>query len=217
MRKGVVIIFFAALLFLGVAYMVFTPSQSRLERQSQLLLAENEMLRRELTDVKNSPVAIDHDKFQGVSASTFSSYPFNDKSRIVINAGSMHGIAAGMPVIVLGDLLFGQVEKVHKRYSVVKTIFDGEWSSQIRIGDGQIDALLVGGIEPKIQFIEKGVDLREGELVYSASPLFPYGLTLGSLTDIRDDAAYAFQEALLVPQQNPSALREVYVITNFSE
>jgi len=133
-----------------------------------------------------------------VSARIFSSFPFNTKSILMINAGMRSGIRVGDSATISGATLVGEVTTVEEDRAAVKTIFDPSWSSAVRIGEIEADGLLRGGANPRISMIAKTTGAKEGESVYSASPLFPYGIYVGTLGPLSTADLNTFLEAPLV-------------------
>ncbi len=164
-------------------------------------------------------------------AKVYSSYPFSNKSEIVIDIGSLSGIKEGMAVTADGKNLIGKVKKVYKNISVVQTIFNPDFKIPVRIGIGEIDALYSGGLNPMLSLIASPRldiseprsaiaspgfninDIQIGEYVVSASKDFPYGLVLGKIRDII--AKDRFKEATLEPIYEIKDLRNVYVAVDW--
>ena len=125
----------------------------------------------------------------------YSAYPFSNRGEIAIAAGRTNGIELGN-VITYGDnILIGKITKVFESTSIVTTIFDPSWKSVVRIGEGEVDALLQGGNEPTITFIPIEAEIHDGELVITASQDLPYGLGVGTIKNIRTAPGNAFKEA----------------------
>ena len=147
-----------------------------------------------------------------LSAKIFSTYPFNTKSILIINAGSGQGIKESIPVTTGENILTGQIMEVYENYSRVRTVFDPLWQIPVRIGEKEIDGLLQGGPSPRVALIEKDKLIQVGDLVYSASENFPYGLKIGEVEEIKESASGgAFKEAILKMPFNINELREVNV------
>lgn len=148
----------------------------------------------------------------GLSASVYSSFPLNHKHLIAINAGATDGVRVGMPVTLEGNILVGQIIEVSDSQSLVRTIFDKDWSLPARIGTAQHDALLVGGQDPKLTLIDKDQQINVGDVVVSAKKDFPYGLKVGEVAEVRDLVAHSFKEASLLFPYNFKDLRKVVVL-----
>ncbi|MBI2025014.1 MAG: hypothetical protein HYT03_02945 [Candidatus Harrisonbacteria bacterium] len=132
-----------------------------------------------------------------IVAEIFSTYPFNHRNFLTLNAGSRHGVAVGQTVTVNENLLLGQIVEVSDKQSVAKTIFDNSWSQAVRIAPTGTDALLVGGQTPLVTLIDRKAGLVGGEKVYSASKDFPYGIELGVLGELVNSQKNSLFEARL--------------------
>ncbi|MDP3014855.1 MAG: rod shape-determining protein MreC [bacterium] len=171
---------------------------------------ENEELKAQIQLSKiNSQKSIVNNNF--LTAKVFSTYPFNIKNQITVNAGEKQGIKKLSAAILKENILIGQVNEVFENYSVVKTIFDSNFQLPVRIGKDEINALFQGGAEPKVILIDKEKPLQIGDVVYSASSEFPYGLKIGEISEIKETSAGVFKEAILKMPFNVNELREVNI------
>lgn len=182
--------------------------RGNLAREISQLSLENQALRSEIVSVSGQGTNDDHYR----RAKIYSSYPLNSRSTILIDAGRNQGIKELTPVTIFGRLLLGQVAQVFENYSQVRTIFDVSWQMPVRIGEGEVDALLVGGPELKVTLVVADKAIKEGQTVVSASETFPYGLKIGEVKNVRLDADGVFKEADLSLPYNINELREVWLI-----
>lgn len=176
------------------------------------LKRENEMLKAELLALKKEPIIKDKTGKILVFANVYSTYPFNNRNLLSINAGLKKEIKAGFTATIGGNLLLGQVVDSYENYSLVRTIFDPGWEIPVKIDNDGIDALLIGGREPRLALITKDKELKTGDVVYSASQEFPYGLRIGEINAIKNDVGDAFQEADLSLFYEPKDITEVVII-----
>ena len=112
--------------------------------------------------------------------------------------------------IVGNNILVGQVSGVFENVSVVQTIFDPNLELPVRIGKDEINGMLQGGALPKVILIEKPIQV--GDIVYSASAGFPYGLKIGEITEIKESAAGVFKEAAIRIPFVVGEVRELTII-----
>lgn len=206
-------LFSAAFLVLGG--FVFLPSfriffSSNSEKEIETLRLENQRLRAELANVFQAWRAD-----REIPAEIHSTYPLNNKKEITVAAGSADGVKKGSPVTVGGKALLGQIIKVFENYSVVRTVFDPEWEFPVRIGDGRVEALMRGGVEPELAMLEKNKPIKEGDLVYAAAKGFPFGLSVGTVKNIRQSETDVFQEAAMATAYNFNDLREVIILNDY--
>ena len=151
-------------------------------------------------------------QYQYKATKVLSTYPFNIKNTILMAIGINDGAKKEMPVVVSENILFGQVDEVFNQYSIVKTIFDSSFQIPVRIGETEIDGFLMGGDKIKISLIGKDKDVKVGDVVYSASLNFPYGLKIGEIKEVDDSSSSNFKEAIVSPSFSLNDLRNVYLI-----
>jgi len=212
MRRRYFIILIIILL-LGITYLTsFFIKKERSFDENLRLKQENENLR---AQIQKFQIPISNYQLQQKNyliAKVFSTYPFNIKNKITINVGEKQGVKKMMTAIVGENLLLGQVVEIFENSSVIQTIFDPSWQLPVRIGKEEINGLFQGGNEPKVVLIEKEKAIQIGDIVYSASQEFPYGLKIGEISEIKETVAGAFKEAVLKIPFNVNELREVNVI-----
>lgn len=176
---------------------------------------ENLLLKQEIENLKAGIVSGVKCQVPGnghLMAKIFSTYPFNIKNTITLNVGAEQGVIEGMAVTVGENILLGRIVEIFEEKSVARTLFDPQWQIPVRIGGEEIDALLTGGLEPKITLLEKSQLIKTGDAVYSASADFPYGLKIGEIAEIKETSSGVFKEATLKIFYNISDLRGAYVI-----
>jgi len=209
MKKGI-IIGLIAFLILAVYFSNFFIEKKRDFDENSILKKENQDLRAQLQ--RNNIFNLTTENNNYLTVKVFSKYPFNVKNQITVNVGSNHGVKNGATVTFGENILVGKVVNVYDNYSVIKTIFDADWKLPVRIGEREIDGLCEGGVETKISLIEKSSEIKVGDFVYSASSEFPYGLKIGEIIKIKENASSAFKEAIIKTPFNLSELREVNII-----
>ncbi len=156
----------------------------------------------------------------GVPAPVYSRYPFALKQELLVAAGSGDGVEEGWAAVVpaasslgsAGVFFLGRVQSVFEDAALLRTIFDPRFQSAVRIGNAGTEGLLTGGTSPRITLIAKHAALREGDPVLIVAPEFPYGLTLGTVRDVRLAHDELFQEALLVPGYDINGIVSVLLL-----
>ena len=162
-------------------------------------------------------------KVQGLSfypASLYSTYPFNDKNLAMVDFGERDDATLFAPVTILigeDQLLFGQVIQVFSNRSSVETLFDSSWRSPVHVGEGKVNALLIGGSPPRVTLIVKGASVQKGDTVYSASKDFPYGLMIGALGTVIESRDGFFKEADLDLPYMLADIKTVFVIKDYAK
>lgn len=175
------------------------------------LALENQSLRAQLRQADSAPSIIRQESKKYIRGQLYSSYPFNTSNQLLIAAGSESGVLEGVAVFAAPDVFIGQVVSVESRRAVVQTIFDPGWELPVKIGEGKVDALLVGGQEPRLTLISKRKPLIGGEPVYLVSRDFPFGLMLGTVAELRQSKESLFLEGRLIPPYTISDLTELYI------
>jgi len=182
---------------------------SDLAAEVRRLRLENENLKSQLIMPQQSIGSIK-------TAHIYASYPFNDRHEITLAVGAIDGIKEGMPVMIGDRVVLGKIKKVFPRYSIVLTVFDAEWRLPTRIASG-INALMVGGSEPKLTMIDKNREVHPGDLVYAAAKGFPYGALIGKIQNVSRAVGVPFQEAgLELPYRLDNNLIEAQVLLEYA-
>ena len=204
------------ILLIGITYFtVFFFKKERSFSENLRLEQENQDLRAQIQRILDCKLP---DGECGTISSTgkylsvkvFSTYPFNIKNQLTLNAGEKQGVKTQATAIVGLNILVGQVSGVFENVSVVRTIFDPNLELPVRIGKDEISGMLQGGALPKVILIEKPIQV--GDIVYSASAEFPYGLKVGEITEIKESAAGVFREAAIKIPFVVGELRELTII-----
>lgn len=180
---------------------------------------ENEALRAKVFDYERRlsySTSSSYKKFKYVDSEVYSRYPFNNKDYIMIDSGLDAHVTSSLPVLLYGSILVGQVDKVSSYSSRVKTVFDTSLKFSVRIAGGGRDsqALFVGGNTPRVIYIDKNLDIKKGDVVYSASSDFPLGIKVGEIDEFYLSNDNAFREASLKIPYSLSDLTRVMVIFN---
>ena len=147
-----------------------------------------------------------------IVAKIYSSYPFNDKSLIVLSKGSTNGVKVGDVVLANRNIFLGRVTSIGDSWSEVRTIFDLSKNIPVRIGTRGVPALLVGGATPFISMIDKSSEIRIQDPVYLASRDLPYGLVVGEIGDISEPNVGSFKNANLLLPYSLSSLEEALIV-----
>lgn len=178
------------------------PSSNEVDYLKQ----KNQKLEVELLNLKCGNKKISDAKT--VEAKVFSVYPFSNRSEISLNIGEAEGVTPGKAVVMNGFLV-GKVKEVKKDMSVVTTIFDSGFKVPVRVGEKEVDALYVGGLDPKLNLIDGNEGVSAGDLVISACSDFPYGLGIGRAVRLKDGV---MKEAAVDPLFDMKDLRNVSVV-----
>lgn len=155
--------------------------------------------------------------YSGESKSNFSPgfmysiYPFNLKNEFSVNIGLESGVRPGGSVVNLEGVLIGKTISVSDKSSIIRTIFDPSFELPVYIGKTSVPAMLKGGPSPRITLIPKSSIVDSGEVIYSASKDFPYGMVLGEMGPVKVSDTSVFYEGELKLSYNLSDIRVVYL------
>lgn len=150
-------------------------------------------------------------KISGIAAFVYSFYPHGIKNEVVIDRGALHGVRDRSAVVV-DNIFVGFVHEVKDHSSLVTTIFDPQVRVAVRIGESQIDGLLIGGGEPRVTLVPKIAKIKPGDTVFIAAPEFPYGIPVGTVKEFYTSQHEVFGEIELVIPYHLNALRDVRVL-----
>jgi len=180
--------------------------------QAQEVFAENQRLT-QLLQVKASH------PWKGVWAKVAYREP-TQWNAVTLDKGSTDGIVPRSAVIAMQDGqegLAGVVVEVTENTSKVLLLRDEDFSAAVRLASSGAEGLLSGGGPRPVQikYIPLLTHVEKGEQVVtsSSSSVFPAGILVGSVSDVREKDT--FQTALtveVVPQVYLPSVREVFVI-----
>ncbi|MBQ7097242.1 MAG: rod shape-determining protein MreC [Clostridia bacterium] len=148
--------------------------------------------------------------------------PSNWHNTFTINIGSSDGIAVNQPVVSMENTLIGRISEVGTTWAKVITVFDAEHavgavvsrSGEYGIVEGDADAMLSGYC--RLSYISKNSDIIIGDTIMTSGlgGLFPEGIIIGKIVDIKADEQGIAQTAFLSPVADIENIRTVCVIQN---
>lgn len=138
---------------------------------------------------------------------------------IEINKGKKDGLDIH-DVVITTEGIIGQITEVGTNWSKVSTIINSEHSMGVRIvrtGDIAIvsgDVLLAKDGYCKMDFIAKDASLVTGDILETSGlgGIYPSGLSVGKIREIKSDNAGAMQYAVVEPFVEFDTIHEVIVI-----
>lgn len=137
---------------------------------------ENEVLRRELNFIKESPR-------QYLPAQLIGRAPTGAVKELIINRGQRDGIVAGQPVIAQGYLI-GLIGSAGQRQSTVTLLTHPRSSIPVLFQESRANGLLRGGISGlTVSEILIDASVKNGETIVSDSlgGILPVGLPIGTV------------------------------------
>lgn len=186
-------------------------------REAQQAKDENERLRN-LLGLKERRRELNFE------AATVTAYGADNwDSTLTISKGTDAGIAAGNCVVDEYGNLVGVVEKVGTNWSTVMTIVDSDMemggliarTNDAAILEGDFD--LMGQGKLKLSYLPETSELMAGDQVLTSglSGMYPSGLVVGSIDEVRTDASGMNRYAVITPETELNNLEQVFVVTSF--
>jgi rod shape-determining protein MreC len=136
---------------------------------------------------------------------------------ILINLGSKDGVEKGMTVITEDKVLVGIIEETFKEFSRIKTINEKDFIFDAKIQRTDVMGLVAGsGRSSNITLIPKESDIKEKDILVTVSfgGVFPEGIFIGSIKNIKESELTSFKEAEIIPFFNIKRTEKVFVILN---
>ncbi len=151
-----------------------------------------------------------------VAARVVSTPVSNFELTVELDKGSIHGIAADMPVVT--DIgLVGRVLEVTERRSVVRLITDPASAVGVRLDSGDLGVAQGEGPgrDLSVSLIEVGTAPTRGSLLTTSGvqdSIFPGGIPIGRITASTEGAGALQQEVHIEPVVDLGRIRVVKVI-----
>ena len=179
-------------------------------QQMAALKSENEELRSLHT--LNAQLGSDN-----LTAETLPGHPDPSRHRVTLNKGSRQGAFIGQPVVDSGGVV-GQVTRdylvtseallISDANHALPVMFERTGLQAIALGTGRRDHRLL------LPFVPAHADVIQGDTVVSSGTggLFPAGLRVGVVEDVRNSSGDAFLEAFVSPAANLERPRQVLLL-----
>lgn len=140
------------------------------------------------------------------------------KDSLLINKGKEEGVLEGMPVITSGKVLVGRIGQVFKDFSEVILISNKESSFEAKIAGQDIFGVAKGkgSLKVSLELISKEKAVSEEDLVVSSSlgGIFPQGLLVGQVKEIKKSDVEPFQTAEIIIGFTVDNLGKLFIITD---
>lgn len=158
-----------------------------------------------------------------LAATVIANDPRAEFKSITINRGSSDGVAPLMPVLGPRGLV-GKVGKVVSGSARVILITDPNSAVDVTVQRSRARGMVVGGAWhtelksgyylTRLEYLRSVSDIRDGDVIVTSGldAIFPPGIPVGSVTDIRLSRYGVFREASVVPFEDMAELREVLVL-----
>ncbi len=184
--------------------------------KSEISIRENEELRK-LLGLKESYPELELETAEIVARDTINWY-----NTFTIDKGAVHGVAINQAVISVDKSLVGRICEVGTTWSKVMTITDpghAAGAEIVRSGEYGIvegDSTLEVDGNCRLSFVSKNANIIVGDKVVTSGlgGVYPKGLSVGKVLEIRPDVQGISQYAVISPDANIEKLKAVFIIKN---
>ncbi len=184
--------------------------------KSEISLRENEELRK-LLSLKNAYPELELETAQIIARD-----PSNWYNTFTIDKGAVDGINVNQPVISVDRTLVGRISEVGTTWARVITVNDPGHSAGaeiVRSGEYGIvegEASADEGGNCRLSFVSKNANIIVGDKVVTSGMggIYPKGLTIGKVLDIRPDLQGISQYAVISPEADIDNLKAVLIVMN---
>lgn len=147
----------------------------------------------------------------------------NWASTLVLNRGTQHGVAIGDCAVDSSGNLVGVITEAGLNWSRLATLIDTDSqfgatvfrTGETAVASGELSLMAEGKL--RLQYLTDSTSLIKGDLIVTSGlgGYFPSGLTIGTVESVQTDEGGLARYAVLVPNCDISALRQLYIITDF--
>ena len=134
---------------------------------------------------------------------------------VIIDMGKSEGAALGLPVLGKGGIV-GRIVEVYPHYAKVMLIVDRDSGADAMVQRTRVRGILEGkgGNRCALEYVPKNADVEVGDLILASGlgGVYPPGQTFGRVSQINKGAGGPFQEIIVTPGENLSALEEVLIV-----
>lgn len=134
---------------------------------------------------------------------------------VIVDMGSSEGVTVGLPVLSGGGIV-GRIVETYAHYAKVMLIVDRNSGADAMVQRTRVRGILQGkgGNRCSLEYVPKNADVEVGDLILASGlgGIFPAGQTFGRVSQIDKKTGGPFQEILVTPGENLSALEEVLIV-----
>lgn len=138
---------------------------------------------------------------------------------ILIDKGKNDGVSEGMPVITQQKVLVGKISEVYNDFSKVMLISNKKSSFDAKILDKDISGVIKGEGSFKALFdlLPRDKEIFYGDTVISTSMggIFPAGLLVGQIKEVKRGDIDPFQKAEIEPFFNIEEINYLFLISEY--
>jgi len=135
---------------------------------------------------------------------------------LLINKGSKEGLSEGFPVITEQKNLVGKISEVYENFSKVMLIFNKESSFDAKMSDEEIYGVIKGkgNLKLFLDLVPQDKEIKQGDILVTSvlGGIFPNGLLVGEIREIKKSDLEPFQQAEISPLFDIGKLGNLFVI-----
>ena len=187
----------------------------KLQADLEVLKEENAWLR-DFLDVKNHNTTFEFEDATVIGKNSSSAH-----STLILNKGSLHGIAEGM-VVIAGQGLVGRVTEAGLNTCEVLCITDISSSIGALVERSAMIGIIEGYYENECRFLyttgfSDASDIEVGDVIISSGSgsIYPYGLKIGTVTEVTLDDASRSVIAIIKSAVDVQNVNRVMIIKSF--
>lgn len=148
-------------------------------------------------------------------ARVIGSDPAPYSSAVTIDKGKDHGVVKDLPVMSVSGIV-GIILTVSDKSSTVMLLNDRRSRIDVAFQENRFRGVLEGSADGivHLSFVDRKVRVKSGDVVVTSGMgnIFPSGLLVGKITEVRRPKFGLFQEIVVTPNVNPKGVEEVLVI-----
>lgn len=135
---------------------------------------------------------------------------------LIIDKGSNDGVLKGQPVITQEKTLVGKINEVYKNFSKVQLPSNKNSSFDAKISNTDIAGLVKGEGNFKTFFdlVPKDKEIKKGDLIVTsvAGGIFPEGLLVGEVKDVKKTDIEPFQKVEISPSFDINEINHLFIV-----
>ena len=140
---------------------------------------------------------------------------------LIINKGSKDGLTKDLPVITELKNLVGRISEVYENFSKVMLISNKESSFDAKMSDEEIYGVVKGKGNFKIflDLVPQDKEIKQGDILVTSvlGGIFPNGLLVGEIREIKKSDLEPFQQAEISPFFDIKEANHLFIVLGFEK
>jgi rod shape-determining protein MreC len=142
-----------------------------------------------------------------------------EKNYLQVDRGSNYGIRDNMAVLNSDGAVVGQVVNVSNNFAAVMSLLHIQNSVSAALKSGESGRIVWDAKDPRflsLEGISRSVQVKKGDTVVTSrfSYNYPPGYIIGTIADIKNDAATGFHILKIKTAANFSTIQQVFIVEN---